>query len=217
MSQGRLCSVAFSSNGRWIATACAGDSVGTIQIWDFTIPSGPRTSINADGLDLTFNSDGRFVGTKTLGQDNDTYHVWETSTGREVSQVVVRGNAYGSSIDPSGRFLAAIRFHDKYSNAHPELWDLRTGKSVESQSMVGRNGVAFSPDGTWLAIAPVIKTQTDKFTSTLELWDTSWMSRVHKGTLIVNGDVEDFIFNSDWRFLATADNTSVVRIWKRQP
>ncbi|MFD5574385.1 nSTAND1 domain-containing NTPase [Streptomyces cadmiisoli] len=124
-----------------------------------TLPGRPGTSI----ADLAFSPDSRTVTTVRQGPPGQgAVQIWNAKTGdREATLVLdtdpaLRGQQppvtvsrpEAAGFDPTGRALAAR----VGKNGKIEVWDVATGRLRQSRSVGNVNTMAFSPDGTRLAI-----------------------------------------------------------------
>jgi WD40 repeat protein len=97
--------IAFSPDGRWVATA---SEDGTARIWPADAFAGPRMLQDPQQpvqcIDAAFSPDGRYLA--TAGGESGV--IWETATGKALHRLRVYGTALGkglpepkSSVNPS--------------------------------------------------------------------------------------------------------------------
>jgi WD40 repeat protein/transcriptional regulator with XRE-family HTH domain len=141
----------FSPDGTRIATASAN---GSVTVWD---AEAGKELLHMQGSteggvgNLEFSPNGKLLA--TAGDDNMA-RVWDAKTG----QVLLTLKGYSSPIQHvtfslDGTGLATINV-----DGLAKIWDIETGKellSVHEEIRVLPNGLAFSPDGTRLAIAAI--------------------------------------------------------------
>jgi WD40 repeat protein len=142
--------VVFSRDGQTLATASAD---WTVKLWSMTNPQ--REPITLQGhvgaiLTAAFHPDGQRIAT---GSRDLTVIVWDVSTGKELCRL--RGHTGGVN---GVAFLAGGQLLVSHSlDQVVKVWD--TADSVDACTLPCENpsllvrGVAFSPDGRWLASA----------------------------------------------------------------
>jgi WD40 repeat protein len=138
-------SLAFSPNGRWLATAHMDD---TVRLWSLVAPKGKRPSQRFTGHTravraVAFSPDGRLLA--SASQDG-TVRLWDVSTGRQVSIPLPGYGQVGSvAFSPDGRLLTVTGWRHEV-----RVFDVATARAGNTS---GLNSVAFSPDGRTVAAA----------------------------------------------------------------
>jgi WD40 repeat protein/serine/threonine protein kinase len=194
-----LLAVAFSPDGRWLATS----QDKTVRLWD-TATCQEILALEGHTEDVTsvaFSPDGRRLASTSRDK---TLRLWDTATGQTVL-MLAKDFAMGGQIvafSPDGRRVAASCF-----GTTVQLWDAVTGKEVLTlkgpTNAIVFFGLAFSPDGRWLAVGCMDKT--------VRVWDMATGQQV----LILKGHagVYDVAFSPDSRRLVAGDWDGGVSVW----
>ena len=188
--------VAFSPDGRLLATACDDRSA---RVWE-VIGGQERARVTHDSYvwGVAFSPDGRLLA--TAGSDR-TAGVWEVTSGQELVQVIhYNGSVTGVAFSPDGRLLATAS-----EDGTARVWEVTSGQElvqVTHEDWVW--GVAFSPDGRLLATASADKTA--------RVWEVT--SGQERTRVTHDSYVYGVAFSPDGRLLATASADNTARVWE---
>ncbi len=181
--------VAFSPNGRQVLTV---SSDSTIRLWDPVTGKELRriesyeASLNA----VVFTPDGKAVLTGGLGA---TPRLWDAASGKELLRYVGhRAKVNSVAYSPDGSLIIS-----GYDDETASLWDAKTGDEIrkfvahpddDREIPYQVRCVAFSPDGSQVAVVNNLETQLWDAASDKELW-------------VIKGHYQTAVFSPDGRYL----------------
>jgi WD40 repeat protein len=198
-------SVAFSPDGRTVA---AGDSAGTVIVWDLADPARLRHVLAAHAgsvSSVAFSPDRR---TLAAGSFDGRVILWDLADLTRPRQFLAprAGSVFSVAFSPDGHTVAAGD-----SAGTVIVWDL-TGPARLRQlgsPHTGRAGsvfsVAFAPDGRTLATA-----NND---GTVLLWNLADSTQLQRSLAGHTSSVNSVAFAPDGRTLATASDDGTVTLW----
>jgi WD40 repeat protein len=208
--QGDVNSVAFSPNGRWLATS--GDD-RTVKLWDTA--TGRLVRILAGHVknvgDVAFSPDGRYLASSD-GQQ--VVHLWDPENGtliRSFTETQDRGRLYVArqaiAFSPDSVLLA-----QGYA-----LWDVASGARIRDSYRIDERtpppgdevspAVAFSSDGRRLAIAGA--------RWPAGLWDTASGRLIHTFAKETT-EIVSVAYSPDRAILATGSTDGWTRLWNTE-
>jgi WD40 repeat protein len=144
---GLIYSVAFSPNGKLLATASFDN---TVKLWDW--PGGKEVGMLTGHAGpvycVAFSPDGKMLASSSLDQ---TIRLWNVADGKPIRELKGHAGIVDSiAFDPDGKLLASGS-----ADKTVRLWNPADGKEVKNLGSHANSvyGVVFSPDGKLLASA----------------------------------------------------------------
>lgn len=202
--------VAFSPDGSLLVTAGLLDGV---RLWD--VQSGrpvgePLAGTDESGavLSVAFSPDGTLL--VTANNEENEAQLWDVQSRRLAGDpltvedgLVARGPVAGVVFSPDGELLAT-------AGDLVRLWDVHSRQQVgdpigNDANPIVSDGVAFSPDGTLLAI-----TNSD---NTVRLWSVDSRKPVTEPFVGHTNRLYDMAFSPDGTLLVTVDQDDTARLW----
>jgi hypothetical protein len=201
---GRVNAIAFSLNGKWIASSGSDDR--TVKLWKAATGEVQKTMVGH--LDLVyavaFSPDGKRIAS---GSDDETVRLWNATTGEIQKTLIGHSSVVNAvSFSPDGKRIASGS-----DDRTVKLWDAATGEV--QKTMAGHSSsvraIAFSPDGKRIA---------SESWGNVKLWDvvkslkaSSLLGRTLGSHLTfrtcqklgVQGNVRFLRFSNDNRYLTT--------------
>jgi WD40 repeat protein len=197
--QGSAASVAFSPNGKIIATATADGNVRLSELNGKEIATlrGHQAAVTS----VAFSPNGKILATASA---DNTVKLWDTSTGKLIA--TLRGHqatVTSVAFSPNGKIVATAS-----ADGTIKLWDVVVGKEIATlrghQATV--TSVAFSPDGKL-----IISASRDR---TVKLWDIS-TGKLLKTLVGAAGSVTAVAVSRDGKLIASGSADKTVKLWRR--
>jgi serine/threonine protein kinase len=203
---GGVLSVAFSPDGRLVATATGSVSgekmLGNVEVWDAQSGGLKWSKVGhaAYATSVAFSPDGRIVASG--GWDHDV-KFWDANDGALKRTLRGDGKVYAVAFSPDGKTLASTSLQTV------QLWDVGTGQS--RRSLAGHtypvDAVVFSGDGQMVASA--------NMGGNIRIWNAQ--TGVLKQTLKGQNDfVVSLFFSPDGKLLASGSYDFTVVLWNTQ-
>ncbi len=193
--------LAFSRDGKHLATGGVG---GITTLWEW---SSRRRLAELDGYGaginvLAFSPDGSALAT---GDSAGLVKLWDVSTKNERTtfRAADRGNSVTALAFSADSALLATT---SYLECSVRLWNVADGelRGTLTRTALGARALAFSPDGTLLAMAGA--------DGTAVLWGVAEAREL--GSVRANErGLQSIAFSGDGRVLATGGTDGYVRLW----
>jgi Tol biopolymer transport system component len=207
-------SVAFSPNGKTLASASCGELYeedlliclrGEIMLWD--VASGQQIGEPLVGHSsyigsVTFSPDGQ---TLASGGSDGTIRLWDVATGQPIGEPLadLAFGVFSVALSPDGQTLASGG-----SDGTIRLWDIASGQQIGEPlrgHTDGVSSVAFSPDGQTLA--------SGSRDDTIRLWDVATGQPIGAPLAGHTGTVRSVAFSPDGTTLASGSRDDTIRLW----
>ncbi|MBD0261337.1 MAG: NACHT domain-containing protein [Tolypothrix sp. Co-bin9] len=195
---GGIHSVAFSPNGKLLAT---GDTNNEIRLYQVVDGKQLLTCKGHKGWiwPVTFSPDGRILAS---GSDDQTVKLWDISSGQCLATLEGHsGGIWSVCFSSDGNILASSS-----EDTTVRLWDISTGRCLKTLLGHGSRvwAVTFSPDDTMLA--------TGSDDHTVRLWDAI-TGQCLKTLLGHTHRVQSVAFSPDGQILASGCHDHTVKLW----
>ena len=158
-------------------------------------------STDSAGNDVAFSPDGTQVA---VGSEDAGLRIYNSSDGKMLIELQT-GSGYNGRIvfSPDSKHIAAAND----TGAH--VWDITTGRKLVTfighGEGEGLNGIAYSPDGKWIA--------TSGNDATIKVWDPETGAEIFTLTGHT-GPTFGVAFSPNGQYLATSSVDRTVKVWK---
>ncbi|BDI18848.1 hypothetical protein ANSO36C_46500 [Nostoc cf. commune SO-36] len=195
---GGIFSVAFSPNGKLLATGDTNNEIRLYQVADgqqMLTYRGHAAWVRS----VAFSPNGDIIAS---GSDDQTVRLWNVSTGQCVANLQGHSSGIQSIAFSTNGHILASSSEDKTV----KFWDIDTGLCFKTLSVDDYSvwSIAFSPDGDTVV--------TGNDNHTLNLWDinTGQCIKILKGH---TNRVHSVTYSADGHILASASHDHTVKLW----
>jgi WD40 repeat protein len=193
--------IVYSPDGKRIATT---SDDHTAKVWDAATGEELLTlSGHTDAVSrIAFSPDGTRLVTAS---GDKTVKVWDAVTGKELLTLSGHGNImFDVAFNPDGKRIAASG-----EDGNVRVWDAISGKELLTLPVEGANdmrGVAFSTDGTRLAVA-------SNGLNMVKVWDAATGEVLMSGNFGHTDFPVDISFSPDGKLAATGGADFKAKVW----
>jgi WD40 repeat protein len=202
---GRVTSVAFSPNGKYVIT--------NTGLWE-ALTGKEVTLIPEDEYAIAFSSDGKYIlsGSKYLvppGNKDDLVFVREIATGNEIAHMTHNSRISSVKFSADGKYVTAVGC-DKTANSGAcaqstaVIWDARTGEQMNKLTVNEAWFLVFSPDSQYAL-------STD-LNNVVRVWDVNTGKEVSHIMHMVG--VSEIQFSPNGKYVASASYDGTALVWE---
>jgi RNA polymerase sigma factor (sigma-70 family) len=201
--------VAFSPDGRAVATTFRQSGKHTVRIWDAATGKEIRGFGDEPVHALGYSPDGR---TLAAGYEGGSVVLWDVAAGVPLQRIAGHKRAVNSvAFSPDGKSVASSS--GDVFGGDVFLWETATGKKLRQfarENQVKVLAVTFAPSGKMLATAE--QPFTSEGGASITLWEVA-TGQVRLRLAGHQGDVNALAFAADGRSLVSGSTDSTALVW----
>jgi serine/threonine protein kinase len=187
--------VAFSPNGRWIAS---GSHEGPVTVWEVKTGKQMATMQTEGGVSSAgFSPAGNLIVT-----GGDSTRVWDTVTGKEVALLQHNGYVFNATFSPCGNLVVTAG-----KDHTVRIWEAATGRAVsrmDCDDTVVR--AVFSPDGKWIG--------SGSNDHQVRVWAAPPRHHAKPVAIMRHNDaVHDIAFSPDGKWVVSSSGDQTACVW----
>ncbi len=214
--------IAFSPDGRLLASGMEKDGIGTIGIWNLETGEPPLVidpELGRGAHSLAFAPDGKTLysgghkrkaiegeSQKKVSRTTSEIRIWDVTTGRRIGELEANELGWGECVirlSKDGRRLVCA------SDREIRIWDATTRKLERAfpwlGTIRGSHVLAVSADGSMLAAAT--------YMDAVRLWDAGTGKPLASFPDGHMSAVHSVSYSTDGKLIATAGGDGTVRLW----
>jgi WD40 repeat protein len=195
---GILIDVAYSTDGRYIATGAYRDTILWNAVTGETVHTFPGVQ-HPNGTTL-FSPDNKYLFVVTT----NTVTQWDLSTYKEVQRFTeeITETNHKVELSSDGKYLLI----NGYSGV--KLWDVQTGKLLHNFGMYGEGSI--SPSGKYVFVRSF-----DDGVHRITVWDTKTYKVLQKFDFTEERKFNDWQYSPDEKYLISAQSRadSIITLW----
>ncbi len=196
---GSILSVAFSPNGKLLASS---DADGEICLWQ--VADGKQLLICKEEQNhwvwsVCFSPDSQILASSS---EDTMIRLWDTNTGECLQELAGHTHwTFAVAFSPDGKYIASSS-----EDQTIKIWDISTGECLTTLTghTEGVRSITFSVNGEWLASA-----SSDQ---TIRLWNVETAACRH----VLTGHrsmIRSIAFSPDQQWLASCSDDQTIRLW----